>query len=306
MILCATYRNHERRCDSPAAPGLLATIGFRDATGDDSEPPLRIFGPRGIKALVRTALCLSDTRLTLRFWSARHRCRTVTASQPPGRCDRPHAPGSRRYQICEIADEGQPPTPPTAYSAAIFQGVNGLAFPPGPMELESQTLRPEGGVWRLHEDSNAVVSCSAIRHRDGIPTLGFAIEEKARPGKLDPEVIKRVPKNLLPKIGCLKEGNDLLLPDGTCILAKEAVGPPIRGRKLAVLGDTCDPWAMLQLAQGCDVLIHEATNAKLEGDDETLEQVRFRAFDRRLRASRRTNSLQPKPVEKPKPVPSCR
>jgi hypothetical protein len=67
VILCATYRNHERRCDSPAAPGLLATIGFRDATGDDSEPPLRIFGPRGIKALVRTALCLSDTRLTLRF-----------------------------------------------------------------------------------------------------------------------------------------------------------------------------------------------------------------------------------------------
>jgi ribonuclease Z len=169
-------------------------------------------------------------------------------------------------------DEDQPPT---AYSAAISPGLAALAFPPGPMELESQTLRPEGGVWTLHEDSNASVRCCAIRHRDGIPTFGFVVEEKSRPGKLDPDVIKRIPKNLLSNVGCLKDGKDLLLPDGTYVRAKDAVGPPIRGRKLAVLGDTCDPSAMLELAKGSDVLIHEATNAKLEADEETLEKVRW-------------------------------
>eukprot|EP00959_Pyramimonas_sp_CCMP1952_P185772 3884300-Pyramimonas_sp.AAC.2 len=52
----------------------------------------------------------------------------------------------------------------------------------------------------------------------------------------------------------LKAGKSVTLPDGTVITPEEVIGPEIIGRKLVVLGDTCDPSGIAALARGADVL----------------------------------------------------
>src|SRR5690606_17187606 len=122
-----------------------------------------------------------------------------------------------------------------------------------------------------------------------IPSLGFVIQEGEIVGKIDINTIRPVlmkfkdefakqgianPLTLLKR---LQMGQDLLLPDGTNISP-----PPNRpGRKLVILGDTCDPSLILPHSHSADLVIHEATNACLTTDMAqglTHEQVEQQAI----------------------------
>ena len=92
-----------------------------------------------------------------------------------------------------------------------------------------------------------------------IPTLAYALIEKARPGIFYPEKARRlgVPEGQL--WSKLQHEGKVTLPNGQVVTSNQVMGPPRRGRKVVYSGDTrpCD--AVLKLAEGADILIHEAT-----------------------------------------------
>lgn len=137
---------------------------------------------------------------------------------------------------------------------------------------------------------NEVVQPLVRQNLAALKEAGFKIPMKAM------EVIKNLPV-----------GSAFTFPDGTVITQEEAVEPPRRGRKVVICGDTANCralegmcWKLLDesllsqndvepsfanessygsllyyithaqqtvLAQDCDVLVHEATNAYLPGLD---------------------------------------
>lgn len=59
--------------------------------------------------------------------------------------------------------------------------------------------------------------------------------------------------------GELKRGNSVTLDDGTIVNPEDVVGDKVKGKKLVVLGDTCQTTEIEEMSLNCDILIHEAT-----------------------------------------------
>ena len=98
----------------------------------------------------------------------------------------------------------------------------------------------------------------AARVEHGVPALAYALIEDPRPGRFMPERARElgVPEGPLWKQ--LQRGEPVEV-DGRVVRPEEVMGPPRRGLKLAYSGDTAFCEAMVRLAEGADLLIHEAT-----------------------------------------------
>jgi ribonuclease Z len=76
----------------------------------------------------------------------------------------------------------------------------------------------------------------------------------------------------------LKEGLSVELPDGTYIYPADVVGPSRPGRKFVILGDTSNSDSLIAASQDCDVVVHEATNAKTSSETKSFEEVELSAI----------------------------
>lgn len=166
-------------------PGLLSSRSFQSG-----ETPLTVFGPKGIRAFVETALSLSGTRL--------------------------------RYEL-NIAE--------------IEEGV-------------------------IFDDETFQVIAKRLDH--GMPSYGFRVVEKDLPGPLLVDRLKALGVRPGPIYQKIKQGKTVVLDDGTVLDGREFVGPPQKGRIVAVLGDTRFCEAAIELARDADVVVHEATFAAAE------------------------------------------
>ncbi|WP_241712260.1 ribonuclease Z [Sulfoacidibacillus ferrooxidans] len=124
-----------------------------------------------------------------------------------------------------------------------------LGFPLTIHEIE------QDGV--ILENAHMTVEARQLVH--GVKSFGYALLEHERPGRFHRDLAQSAGIPEGPLYGQLKRGYDIRLPDGQIMLSKEFVDPPIRGRKIVILGDTISCAASLQLAQCADVLVHEAT-----------------------------------------------
>ncbi len=89
--------------------------------------------------------------------------------------------------------------------------------------------------------------------------LAYALIEDERPGKFHPEKAKELGLEAGPDFSRLQEGNPVELSDGTTVKPEQVLGPSRPGRKVVYSGDTSPAEDIRDLAEGADVLIHEAT-----------------------------------------------
>ena len=93
----------------------------------------------------------------------------------------------------------------------------------------------------------------------GVPALGYAIVEDARPGRFDVAAADALGVSAGPERGRLQAGETIQLPDGNVVNPEQVLGPARPGRKVLVTGDTAPSLSFVDLAAGADLLVHEAT-----------------------------------------------
>lgn len=107
------------------------------------------------------------------------------------------------------------------------------------------------------EDEHYHVSAWPMTHP--LECYGYRIAQKEKPGALDAEKLDAdgVPRG--PWFYDLKQGRTVTLEDGRTINGWDYIGDVVPGKTLAIFGDTSPTAAAQALAQGADVVVHEAT-----------------------------------------------
>ena len=93
----------------------------------------------------------------------------------------------------------------------------------------------------------------------GIPSFGYVLVEDMRPGKFNKKRALELDIPEGPLFSKLQKGEVINLEDGRKITPDMVLGPPRKGRKIVISGDTRPTENTLKYAKNSDVLIHEAT-----------------------------------------------
>ncbi len=238
-------------------PGLLCLLGQGEANANiDSKmeklDPVQIYGPRGIRMFIRTALQLSYSRVAIPYIV--HELYDV-----------PFLHG--RYTRTE------PKNPKVCCDESLAHGEQ-----PGGCAIYPSS----DGIFNVLTEGDFTVKAAPMQHT--VPCVGYVVEEVSKVGSLNAEVLyKCVERNkdaivadyqlsdyrkIYAKI---KEGfrpnGSFTFPDGTEVFYNDIMEPTRSGRKVVILGDTCDSRTIAPIATGADVLIHEATNTYMKPFD---------------------------------------
>jgi len=102
----------------------------------------------------------------------------------------------------------------------------------------------------------------------GVPSLAYALIEKPRLGRFNPKKAEALGVPEGPLWSKLQRGEKVKTPTGRVVKPEQVVGKPRLGRRIVYSGDTRPIESLVKLAEGADLLIHEATF-----DDELLNKA---------------------------------
>ena len=240
-------------------PGLLCTLGNGTKTSND-EKVVDIYGPHGIRKYLVTSLELSRSVPSLKFNV--YELMPVKSQLSPDwsewNTDFEYS-GQSGSKVGEVLYRKIYPEKicTTNRPIAPLSNENGGLFD----EYNSQSRNESANfIWNVCEFGNT--SCSvqagALKHR--IPSYGYVITERDKPGKLDAlKLQKDYDVKPGPVYGKIKSGKLIKLDDGRTINPEEYLSPSSPGRKIAIFGDTYDSYHMSSICEGSDLLVHEAT-----------------------------------------------
>lgn len=123
------------------------------------------------------------------------------------------------------------------------------------MTFPLQIVEIEEG--EILDATNFRVRASLLEHR--VPSFGFRVEQIELRGRLNIKKIRADGVEAGPHLQKLKMGENITLPDGRVMLAQAYVQDPQPGKTITICGDTQPSIRTVKLAQGADVLVHEAT-----------------------------------------------
>jgi len=142
------------------------------------------------------------------------------------------------------------PTRINAFVKAIQQTVQFvLTFPVEIHEIEGEGVVCEEKEYRVQTTPTDHV----------IPSFAYALIEKPRPGRFNPEKAKVLGVPEGPLWSKLQHGEKVRTSAGSVIRPEQVVSAPRTGRKIAYSGDTRPTKSLIRLAENADLLIHEAT-----------------------------------------------
>ncbi|KDN50401.1 hypothetical protein K437DRAFT_66543 [Tilletiaria anomala UBC 951] len=248
----------------PLMMSIMGPSGAAAIDPNDQHPRLTIYGPLGLRSLIRATLNLCYAGLNGKY--------VVHELRWP-------------QQAHKTDDVGSNWSDPDGELLGAINPIRTLPeLPPHDSELPGQDIVMSESTcsWSnftvIGDQGQVSVSAAPILHR--CPCLGYVFKEKDRSSPISSEILDRLdangpalleqgvkhPRSLLGKLLALRECVEL--PDGTTI------DPPpldIFGRKICVLGDTFDATAgffesdkgITPLAMNSNVLVHECTNVAL-------------------------------------------
>lgn len=282
------FITHSHGDHSFGLPGLLCLMGQdRDRDG----PPLEIYGPEGLRMWLRVAIRYSVSRIVPPYRVHEIMDIPMAPEWDLGRWKN----GRYFYQLQKEGGRGE------AWGRKGLAGEDSESWiscsPMIHLEPSSQFGEIDGGrdiypnydhpkcvdgapIWEVEDEGDVRVYAAPMSH--GVPCLGYVVEEENKPGRLRNELVApiaqknfaalkesgmRHPMKVLATIKALPENGSYTFPDGTVVHQTDVVEKSREGRKIVICGDTADSRAIAGLAQGADVLVHEATNTYLKGID---------------------------------------
>ncbi|WP_248516716.1 ribonuclease Z [Salinarchaeum laminariae] len=143
--------------------------------------------------------------------------------------------------------------PGTKSDVRKFLGALG-GTPSFPLRLS--TVQPESVVLRREEYE--IRSFDVDHHTTAV---GYALIEDDRKGRFDRDRAEELGVPVGPAFSQLHDGQAVELDDGRTIEPEQVVGEPRPGRTLVYTGDTRPQDRTVEIADGADLLIHDATFA---------------------------------------------
>ncbi len=140
---------------------------------------------------------------------------------------------------------------------AMLEAIPGDAPRDLPFSLSITELEEDFGRATVYETEEFTVEARPLEHRGF--AMGFRLTERTRPGRFHPERARDLGVPEGPAFGRLKAGESVTIDDGTTVQPEQVLGPPRPGISLAYVTDTrpCDGGRAL--ADGADLLYHDAT-----------------------------------------------
>ncbi|MBA3707663.1 MAG: ribonuclease Z [Planctomycetes bacterium] len=124
-----------------------------------------------------------------------------------------------------------------------------LSFPLEITELDGPRSLPRLEGWQ--------VSAHELPHR--VRCFGYCLQEAERPGRFHPDRAQALGVAPGRQFGQLQRGEAIQLADGRTVRPEQVADPRRPGRKLVLLGDTCDGTGLAEAGSDCDLLVCETT-----------------------------------------------
>jgi len=140
---------------------------------------------------------------------------------------------------------------------AMIEAMPGLNPGGGSFEIRYTELARDLAHETVFEDAHITIEARPIEHRTFC--VGYRYAEKTRPGSLDGDAARAAGITEGHQFEALKQLQPVTLDDGTVVQPDGLVGPPRPGGVFAYVLDTMPCEGGRQLAEGADLVLHEAT-----------------------------------------------